>query len=145
MATRNTKTQTATAAEQVVPPVAPDAENSSFYNTVREYAAAMGVTLPTGRLLLAGTVAQIVVSALGSISAIQFSGYIALGVLMLSGSSFLSMLIAILVAVAGIVAALYAGSKVGVYVCSGGVERDLGRAKNFITGFFKKVEAPKAA
>ena len=143
MATRNTKTQTAAAAEQTL---GAQPEEQGFYATVREYAKNMGVELPSGRMLLAGTVVQIVTSVIGGISAVQFSGYIALGVLMLTGSAFISMLCAILIAVAGIVAALVAGSRAGAYVASGGVERDVKRVGNFVRGFFKKADtAPEAA
>lgn len=142
MATRNTKTQTAAAAEEVV---GTTNEDISFYSTVRDYAKNMGVELPTGRMLIAGTIVQTLVSVVGGIYAVQLSGYIALGVLMLSGSSFLAMLISIIAAIVGIVTVLIAGSKAGAFVASGGMERSIKSAGDFVRGFFKKSAASSVA
>lgn len=145
--TRTSKTQTAKAVEQQVhidPVIDTNGEDLGWFAQIRTMAAGLGVELPSGRMLIAGTVVQLITAVLGGYSAIQFSGYVALGVLMLSGSSFLSMLIAIIAAAIGIVAALFAASRAGAYVATGGVERDLKRVGNFFAGFFKKSE-PKVA
>lgn len=150
MATRSTKstpaqTATAQAAEQVTQPhveaIQAD-EEISLLDMMRNVGASIGVEIPTGRQMIAGSITMVIVSVMGTYSAIQIASYVAIGAALLTGSAFIAFLLSLLVVVAGIYAALIAASRASAYVASGKLEEHAARAKNYITGFFRPA-APK--
>ncbi len=149
MATRSTKstpaqTATAQAAEQVTQ-AAPEQiidEEISLFDMMRNVGASIGVEIPTGRQMIAGSVTMVIVSAMGTYSAIQIASYVAIGAALLTGSAFIAFLLSLIVVVVGIYAALIAASRASAYVASGKLEAQAVRAKNFVTGFFRPA-APK--
>lgn len=68
--------------------------------------------------------------------------YAVIGIAVLEGS----MLMTVLVYTLAMLAACYAGLKIAEhvsdYVLSGQIDRDIVRAKNWVTGFFRKDETP---
>lgn len=134
------KTQTAKAVEAAAP--APEQivdDEISLLDMMRDVGASIGVEIPTGKQMIAGSVTMVIVSILGSYSAIQVASYVAVGAAMLTGSAFIAFALAMIVAVLGFVAALIAASRASAYVASGQLEKNLVSAKNYVTGFFRRA------
>lgn len=147
MATRSTKstsaqTATAQAAEQVTQPHVEAHEDISLLDMMRNVGASIGVEIPTGRQMIAGSITMVIVSVMGSYSAIQVASYVAVGAALLTGSAFIAFLLSLIVVVVGIYAALITASRASAYVASGKLEEHAVRAKNYVTGFFRPA-APK--
>lgn len=144
-----TKTQTAQAAatvaqEHIDPVIDTNGEDKiGVWSAVRMIAGTMGYEVPTGPRAVWGAVTMVAVTILGTYSGMQLAGYMAVGAIMLTGSAFIAYALLVLGFLAAFVTALMAASKAGAYVANGQLEKDVIRAKNYITGFFKKAE-PKA-
>lgn len=147
MATRSTKsasaqTATAQAAEQVTQPHVEVPEEISLLDMMRNVGASIGIEIPTGRQMIAGSLTMVAVSVMGSYSAIQVASYVAVGAAVLTGSAFIAFALALIVAVLGFYAAMIAASRASAYVASGKLEEHVVSVKNYFTGFFRPA-APK--
>lgn len=86
---RNTKTPTAQAAAQTFTAVEDtNGEDIGMWDNVRSMAKLMGVEVPTGKRALWGSVTAVAVTILGTYSGMQLAGYMAVGAIMLTGSTF---------------------------------------------------------
>ena len=142
---RNTKTPTAQAAAQTFTEVEDtNGEDIGLWDNVRSMAKLMGVEVPTGKRALWGSVTAVAVTILGTYSGMQLAGYMAVGAIMLTGSAFIAYMLLILGFIAAFVSSMIAASRAAAYVATGQLEKDVIRAKNYITGFFSKPE-PKVA
>lgn len=120
----------------VVDTPATDASEFSY----AEMMASLGIEIPSGKQMIAATVTGLATAVLGIYGGVQIAGYVAVGAMLLTGSAFLSFITMTLVAVIAIYSSLIAASRAAAYVASGNLEGDLSRAKNWVTGFFRKED-----
>jgi len=144
MSARNTNTKTATA--QAAEQVAPAANEHEAINMadVREWAAQLGLEIPTGRQMLVGLGVSMLVGFVGGYIAAKFAIAVFLGALLLTSSAFIAWMMAIIVYILGSIAAVYAGSKVATYVTSGQAAAHIEQGVGFVRGFFRRSPATES-
>lgn len=128
MATRNTKTQTASA----IPEAPLEAEVSSM-EMLRSMAAMAGIAIPTGREMLVCLTTSFLVGVAGAYATSALASYVAVGALVLTGSAFLALIAMILTYVVGIYLTLKVTARIGVWIASGNVKSDAVAVKNWAT------------
>ena len=102
--------------------------------------------MPTWKRTLAAYFAAMVIAGGAGYGIGCLAGYAMIGCFALTGSLFLMYLIMVLAILLSAYAGMKIGQYVGNYVLSGQIDRDVVRAKNWVTGFFKsKPTAPVAA
>jgi hypothetical protein len=87
-----------------------------------------------------GALMNIATVAVGVYSAIHIAAYIGVAALIMSGSAFLGMLVALLASLVGIIQALQAGAYIGRYMSTGQFTVDWHNAKSTVRGWFTRKE-----
>ena len=134
MVTKSKIAQAAAQAEDVSSKPVVEDTTFSYVEYMRNMAAQFGVTLPTGREMLAGSIVTMLVGFVGGYAASAIAGYVFIGAVLLTGSMFLAWISMFITLVIGIYMSCIAASRAGAYVANGNLERDVVRAKNWVTG-----------
>jgi len=88
-----------------------------------------------------GAICNLATVAVGVYGAIHLAAYIGVATLIMSGSTFLAMLVAIVATLVGMIQALQAGAYIGRYISTGQFNVDYARAKSTVIGWFSRKEA----
>jgi hypothetical protein len=118
----------------VTTPVADDEPAFSL----REFAASMGIEIPSGRRLLVGFLTQLAVGVVGGYAVGTVASYAMVGAVLFTGSMFLAWCAFILALIVGAYAVMIAASRTGQYVAGGKLEAHAAAAKSWVTGLFTK-------
>ena len=108
----------------------------------------LGAQLPSGRRLLVAFVASFITGACVGYAGSMALAWLLAGALLLGAGAFLTFLITVLVWVLTLIAAYFAGKKVGAYIITGtvdehfaSVKRGIGNAWDWVTSPFSSDEA----
>jgi hypothetical protein len=124
-------------------PADSDESSFSYMEFMRSMASQVGLEIPSGKQMLAGSVMSIIVGLTGGYGVATIAGYVFLGAIVLSGSMFLAYLAMILAMIVGVYVVSIAAARAGAYVASGKLETDVVRAKSWVTALFTSAK-PKA-
>lgn len=133
---RGAKKPAARAAKQAVPPLEDDVDTSfaGFAEMFGEF------KIPSGRRMLCSVVTQFIVLGTGVYSGIQIGAVLAVGAMMLTGSSFLSFLAMFVTIALGVYTSLVAAARIGKYIALGEIDDDIKSAKAWISSKWSSVK-----
>lgn len=98
--------------------------------------ASLEAQLSDGKRQLAGALVSLTTGFVGGYAAGHIAGIVFVGAVLFTGSMFLAYVGMVLTLIVGIYAALLAASRAGAYVAQGHLERDVSRARGWVTSFF---------
>ena len=122
------------------------AEAAAAFGTGFDFTTLMEeMNLPTGRRVVVALLAGIVAAGCVTYVGTSLVGYLVVGAAVLTGSAFLTFMIAFIGYAIAIIASVLVGGKVQDFVLSGKIDKCGGKACAFVAGWFTSAKRPVAA
>lgn len=114
------------------------AVREAYHLQLEQECQSLGIPIPSGKRLMVSSVCCFVLGILGGVAASYIGNMLAMAAMSFTSSMFVAFVVMALTWVLAAYLVIKGSQKLGMYILTGNIDRDISKLKNKITGMFKR-------